>query len=493
VIQLSLRASLVGYVLLLTFLLLAVAGATYRLAEDLESDIQLRLRLDEEQHDVRRIVWLSMQEADLSDDLLIQQDPIDSARYSMLRRELQRRISDLQSLPPLGVTSRPLALWIRQHALYQQQLLASVAAAPALSFPQLKACLSALRVRCDEQMRTLASLEHSLRQLTDASDLAIRTRVAGHWPLIVGLCLIPILLGQALVISFARKLGRHVHDLRTGLERLASGDFEARLASAVPATGPRNELQQLMQDFDRTAARLKEISGSRSQLYSMAAHDLRSPLSTIILSARMLSEKPELDDHTKKILAAINRKAAWLHGLVDALLETFFIDSSQLQLNFQPADVNVILADCVDGLEAQAADRQQHLVLQPLAGDSTIDCDPTKLFQVIENLISNAIKYSRAGDAILVSAEPAGDDRVLFIVEDHGPGIPSEERERIFQPFHRVSATSGATQGHGLGLTICQGFVKAHGGTIRVESSPGGGSRFLVEIPRKPAPPTSKR
>ncbi len=490
--NLSLRASLAGYVLLLTLLLLAVAGASYRLAADLERDIQLRLRLDEELLDVRRIVWLTMQEVDLSDDLLIQQDPTDGARYSMIRRELHRHIEELQSLPSLGATSRPLALWVRQHQQFEQRLRDCVAAAPSLSFQQLRAALRTLRTRSDEQMRTLASLEHSLRQLADAGDLAIRTRVAGHWPLIVGLCLIPILLGQALILSFARNLGRHVHDLRTGLDRLARGDFEVRLSPETPSKGPGNELQQLLQDFDRTAARLEEISSSRSQLYSMAAHDLRSPLSTIILSARMLLEKPGLDDHTRKILSAVDRKAAWLHGLVDALLETFFIDSGQIQMNFQPADVNAILADCVDGLEAQATDKQQHLVLQPLAGDPTIECDPTKVFQVIENLTSNAIKYSRPGDVIRISAEPAGADRILFTVEDHGPGIPPEERERIFQPFHRVAATSGTNPGHGLGLTICQGFVRAHGGSIRVESSPEGGTRFLVELPRKAALPAPK-
>ncbi|TPW16099.1 MAG: hypothetical protein FD129_781, partial [bacterium] len=138
VFKLSLRASLAGYVLLLTVLLLSVAGASYRLAADLERDIQVRLRLDEELLDVRRIVWLTMQQVDLSDDLLIQQDPTDGARYAMIRAELHRHIEELQSLPSLGATSRPLALWVQQHRQFEQQLRDCVAAVPSMSFQQVR-------------------------------------------------------------------------------------------------------------------------------------------------------------------------------------------------------------------------------------------------------------------------------------------------------------------------------------------------------------------
>ncbi|MBI3891739.1 MAG: HAMP domain-containing histidine kinase, partial [Candidatus Wallbacteria bacterium] len=188
-------------------------------------------------------------------------------------------------------------------------------------------------------------------------------------------------------------------------------------------------------------------------------------------------------------LGVIERKIGVLVNLVDSLLDSFFLRSDQVQVLRQQADVNEILTQCVSDFQMQATERDQQLVVEPFPGGGTLWCDAGKVSQVLENLLGNAIKYTRKSDIITITASETQDRAVQFSVRDNGPGIPKEEQEKIFEPFHRMESTSRAVAGYGLGLAICKQFVRAHGGNLWVESTPGAGATFCFVIPRSGGPP----
>jgi two-component system sensor histidine kinase/response regulator len=130
-----------------------------------------------------------------------------------------------------------------------------------------------------------------------------------------------------------------------------------------------------------------------------------------------------------------------------------------------------------------AAAKEIALLLEVDAPPTTLRCDPRRLGQVLDNLLGNAVKFSPACSAVRVSLSraPAG---LRLCVTDQGPGIPEQERTRIFEAFHKGAARpTGGEASSGLGLAICQRIVSAHGGTLRAEDDPGGGARMVLELP----------
>jgi signal transduction histidine kinase len=137
----------------------------------------------------------------------------------------------------------------------------------------------------------------------------------------------------------------------------------------------------------------------------------------------------------------------------------------------------------VERLSPLALARGIPLRTEPITDDFLVLCDATQLVSAITNLLDNALKYSEAGQAVVVSAQ-AGDGRVVLRVEDHGIGIPTRDLERIFERFYRVDkARSRATGGTGLGLSIVRHVAEAHGGDVTVESTEGEGSTFRLSLP----------
>jgi two-component system sensor histidine kinase BaeS len=151
-------------------------------------------------------------------------------------------------------------------------------------------------------------------------------------------------------------------------------------------------------------------------------------------------------------------------------------------------DITSLVATELESLRAAAERRGVALVLEPGEDRPTLTADPTRLGQLVANLISNALKFTPAGGSVTVGVVLAGGD-VVISVRDTGVGIPADELPRVFERFYRAStATAIAAPGTGIGLAIVRSIAAAHGGTVRVESEVGVGTTFTVVLPQEPPP-----
>jgi signal transduction histidine kinase len=221
----------------------------------------------------------------------------------------------------------------------------------------------------------------------------------------------------------------------------------------------------------------------QAEFYGAVAHDLRAPLSTITLALRNLESSEGKPEMHAKYLEIVNRRTGRMFALIDSLLDYFSLQSGKARLELTICDVNQVLEEICEDAAAEAHNRGQTIEVQPLPGDATAVVDKTKLARVLENLLTNAMKYSGSRTVIRIAARELEGGTLRFDVSDQGPGINAQEQPIIFDPFVR-GRNGGEGTGRGLGLAICKSFVSAHGGEIWVESSPGQGSRFSFRIPR---------
>ncbi|MBI4867977.1 MAG: HAMP domain-containing histidine kinase [Candidatus Wallbacteria bacterium] len=274
-----------------------------------------------------------------------------------------------------------------------------------------------------------------------------------------------------------------LQELNQGLEAFAAGDFSVRLR-AHPAPGARPaEGASTLRLFDDVASMLEERIELNTCFHSMAAHDMRSPLGTILLAAESLGKAVEVPDR-KRWAAMIQSAVRRQLRLIESVLDLYTLQSGQFELRGQWVNINQLTSQCIAELERQAEARRQIFLATPIEGDPMIWCDEGKIYRVLDNLLVNATKYSAPDDTIEIRVTADGADWVRFEVVDHGPGLCNEEREQLFERFRRGARAEGHTNGVGLGLAICKDLVEAHGGRISVDSEPGLGCRFSFLLPR---------
>jgi signal transduction histidine kinase len=232
---------------------------------------------------------------------------------------------------------------------------------------------------------------------------------------------------------------------------------------------------------------LREADRLKREFIVAVSHDLQSPLTAIRASVEGLLDQGvwQSAQMHERLLENIAGQASRLERLIDQLLDLTRIEAGVLSLDRDWIELPVLIADTLTKFEEL---HRGWSVERDLAADLPLQyVDPDRFAQVLWNLLENAKKYASSCTAIKVEARWTSDG-VLVEVADRGPGIPVEERKKIFQHFYRLKRDRGThTQGSGLGLAICQGIVQAHGGRIWVEDEPGGGSVFRFILP----PPTA--
>jgi signal transduction histidine kinase len=220
---------------------------------------------------------------------------------------------------------------------------------------------------------------------------------------------------------------------------------------------------------------------ARDDLMGIVAHDLRNPLSVIVMQAEYLRMLPApKDTQADESADAISRSAMRMNHLIQDLLDVSRIEAGSLSLRRTGVDPGRLLADAVESQQPLASAGRIELVADVAAPLPRILADQDRLMQVFENLIGNAIKFTEAGGRITVGAQ-SQDSHILFWVSDTGAGMRQQELPRVFDRFWR--AQEGAKHGAGLGLPIAKGIVEAHGGRIWVESALGSGTTFSFTIP----------
>jgi NtrC-family two-component system sensor histidine kinase KinB len=227
---------------------------------------------------------------------------------------------------------------------------------------------------------------------------------------------------------------------------------------------------------------LRDQDRARANLIATLSHELRTPLTSLALSAELLRrDGAALDPKQHEILEAILEECARMKTLSDNLLNLARGELASISVQRERLDLRQIIEEVVRRFGLQAEEKHVRLTghLEPVP---EISGDAVKLSWVVSNLIGNALRYTPEGGQIEVAARPI-DSRVRFEVQDSGPGIPPEIREHIFERFAQYGRGGIEKGSAGLGLAIAKDIVAAHGGRIFVDSNPGAGSRFVVELP----------
>lgn len=254
--------------------------------------------------------------------------------------------------------------------------------------------------------------------------------------------------------------------------------YQARIAVVRGPDGDYRGRITLLHDVTRE----REVDRMKSDFVSTAAHELRTPLSTILgYTDLMLTQEEESREHFTEYLNLIQDKAENLAQIVGDLLDISRIEAGEdLQLSFEPCNLESICRNVVDEFSIDLTAHRFSLDFpsEPIV----IEADRYALVQVLENVIGNAVKYSPAGGIVELAAQIEG-STCLLSISDTGLGVQPGHLDRIFEKFYRVDATNTAISGTGLGLTIVKHLVEAHRGTVHLESQPGHGTTVQIRLP----------
>ena len=274
------------------------------------------------------------------------------------------------------------------------------------------------------------------------------------------------------------------HALMSSLEQLRSRQDElAQLNIELEDTN--RGVVALYAELDQTAEKLRAASEAKSRFLSHVSHELRTPLNAIrALSGLLLDEVDgPLTEEQGKQVGYIRRSAETLTELVNNLLDIAKVEAGKVDVTVSAFQVDELLAGLRGLLKPLQASSGAELVFDESAGIPLVHSDEAKVAQILRNLISNALKFTEAGE-VRVSAALEGDDRLVFTVSDTGIGLAAEDHERIFQEFEQVpGALQSRFKGTGLGLPLSRRLAELLGGALTVESQLGSGSTFRLSIP----------
>ena len=287
----------------------------------------------------------------------------------------------------------------------------------------------------------------------------------------LGATLVALLLGGLL----ARTISRPVRALTEATQRIAKGELGGQVEIKS-----KDELGELGQSFNQMSSDLARSSDLRRQMTADIAHDLRTPLSVILGYTEALADNKL--QGTPEMYGVMHDEARHLQHLIDDLRTLSLADAGELSLERQPTSPLELLERVAATHAASTAEKRISMSVQADADMPTIDVDPDRMVQVLNNLVSNALRFTPEGGVIALGAR-AEDDQVYLTVQDNGAGIAPEDLPHIFARFYRGDEVRNVEEGEsGLGLAISKSLVEAHGGKISVKSQLGTGTTFTIAL-----------
>ncbi len=280
------------------------------------------------------------------------------------------------------------------------------------------------------------------------------------------------MVGGVTGFAASRRVLRPLNSVTETARAMSDGDIERRLQ-----VGDDPDLEPVAHAFNQMANSLQERIDRERRFTADVSHELRTPL-TAMAAAVGLARRATTSDRAEFALDVVAEQANHLQQLTLELLELARVDAGTVQRDPELVDIAAIVQRQAE--QHGVADRVTNVLGIPVVHE----VNPTRFERVVANLLENAAKY--AGGARRVSSAKVG-GHLQLVVEDDGPGIPEAERASIFERFHRGTAVAdaGESKGTGLGLSLADEYVRLEGGTIRVEASPSGGARFIVDIPER--------
>jgi len=280
--------------------------------------------------------------------------------------------------------------------------------------------------------------------------------------------------------------------LRKAAQSLAAGDLSAR--AGAPASGRRDELTELMRDFDRMAERIEGLVDSQSRLLKDVSHELRSPLARLSVALGLARQKasPEIAPELAGSLNRIELEADRLNQLIQRLLTISRLESGTDGVRKTTLSLRELVEQVAHDAEYETPGRGCRVTASgntpaDAADEFMVEGDADLLRSAVENVVRNATRYTAEGTTVEVRLErqrTAHGDEIVVRVLDSGPGVPEEALEKIFEPFYRLDdARNRQTGGAGLGLSIADRAIRLHGGQLRASNRNEGGLEIEIRIP----------
>ncbi len=300
---------------------------------------------------------------------------------------------------------------------------------------------------------------------------------------IPGLGMLIFVISSGLVCYLlAWSIARPVTRLRLAAQRLAMGDLTAR--AGAPSGSRRDEIAELLRDFDRMAERIEALVESQGRLLKDVSHELRSPLARLSVALGLARQKaaPELEGSLNRIETEADR----LNQLIQRLLTISRLESGAEGIRKTKLSLLDLVEHVARDAEYETPKRSCRVVADP-SQEILVEGDPELLRSAIENIVRNAIRYTAEDTVVeirLERQEAAKGSEAVIRVLDAGPGVPADALEKIFQPFYRLDdARNRQTGGAGLGLSIADRAVRLHAGQVHASNRPEGGLEVEIRIP----------
>ena len=301
-----------------------------------------------------------------------------------------------------------------------------------------------------------------------------------QWRTLLKACAIGIPLALVLAVAGGLWLGRHGLRPLTKMAADAQAITTETLDRRLTVPSATTELERLATSFNHVLERLGSALATQRRFMADASHELRTPVSIMRTAADVTLSQPVRDEGDyREALATVSQQSSRLTRLVDDMLVLARADGGGYPVIMAPVDLTTLVNECIRELSMRAEDKSIEIrsALEPIS----LKGDESLLRRMFSNLLGNALAYTPPGGSVAVSLARS-DGRVMLQVADTGPGIPPEDRERVFERFVRLD-TARTAGGAGLGLAIARWVAEAHGGGVRILSSGPGGSVFAATLP----------
>ena len=391
--------------------------------------------------------------------------------YARAHREF-RSLGDEISLLPLDQA---------QHAALERVLAEEQGLYDLLTAqPRTRVEAAELSARLDRLIDTARDVLAVANLIVDREVERLRARADEAQRGVILLLVFATAIALTIALALTRYIARPIAAIDNAIRQLGGGDF----SRPISVRGPE-DLRYLGRRLDWLRRRLEEFETQKKRFLRHASHELKTPLTALREGAELLHDEVagRLEPAQRQVVDIMRDNSVKLQGLIEELLDYQRALHAAASLTVRPVVLDSLVAEATRAheLAAQAKGLRLAVDAQPV----TVEADPEKLRSIIDNLISNAVKFTPPGGSIVVRARVAAGEASIDVV-DSGPGIAPEERESIFNLFFRGHAKGGRVKGSGLGLAIARELVEAHGGHIAVVPE-GAGGHFRVTLPRRSA------
>jgi two-component system, NtrC family, sensor histidine kinase GlrK len=317
-----------------------------------------------------------------------------------------------------------------------------------------------------------SDIKDRIKGLVDAGTRALRVAVA--------MAFFSLLFGILIAVGITRSITKPLFIMKKKTQEIARGDFEPTLNISSPP-----EIAELAGAFNLMCRRLSELDAMKSDFFSLMAHELRTPLSSIKAGISLLMKNSDRWDAGKRdrVLTIVSEECIRLIGLVNSLLDFSKMEAGMISFNLASGDIESLIGKAIAEIEPLSTTKRIIIEFDGTGETPAVMMDTERILQVLRNLLGNALKFTPEGGRIKVSSRPVPGGLEVSVT-DSGQGISEEDRTMIFVKYKQASADIPAkTTGTGLGLAIAKHIVDAHGGRIWVESQIERGSTFSFFLP----------